>query len=75
MLVNGSCKHPNGTPNVVNDSDIIKMYETILSDEKRLGERADIIIMWCLTALSKLSIRIGQINPTIPENAQPIIIQ
>jgi len=70
MLVNGSCKHPNGTPNVVDDSEIIKMYETILSDEKRLGDRCDIIIMWSLTALSKLSIRIGSANPTNPENAQ-----
>lgn len=59
MLVNGACKHPNGQPNVIDDKEILDMYTEVLGDEKRLGERCDIIIMWCLTALSKLSIRIG----------------
>ena len=58
MLVNGTCKNPDGSPLIVEDSDIIGIYEEILKNDRR--ERNDIIIMWCLTALSKLSIRIGQ---------------
>jgi hypothetical protein len=57
MLVNGTCKNPDGTPLIVEDSEIIGIYEQILKEDR--GERNDIIIMWSLTALSKLSIRIG----------------
>jgi len=63
MLVNGSCKNPDGNPIVVNDSEIIEIMEKILGDHNKKGERSDIIIMWTLTALSKLSIRIGQTSP------------
>lgn len=75
MLVNGACKHPNGQPNVLDDKEILDMYTEVLSDEKRLGERCDIIIMWCMTALSKLSIRIGQTSAANPENSQSAIIE
>jgi hypothetical protein len=59
MLVNGSCKNPDGNPIVVPDSEIISIMQTILKDHNKLGERSDIIIMWTLTAMSKLSIRVG----------------
>lgn len=60
MLVNGSCKNPDGNPIVVHDSEIIDIMQNILKDHNKQGDRSDIIIMWTLTALSKLSIRIGQ---------------
>lgn len=69
MLVNGSCKNPDGNPIIVDDSEIIDIYEHILKDHNKRGERSDIVIMWALTALSKLSIRIGQTNPVKPENS------
>jgi hypothetical protein len=62
MLVNGSCKNPDGNPIIVADHDIIDIMEKILDDHNKKGERSDIIIMWTLTAISKLSIRIGQQN-------------
>ena len=57
MLVNGTCKNPDGNAIVVDDSEIIGVYESILNDHNKKGDRSDIIIMWALTALSKLSIR------------------
>lgn len=59
MLVNGSCKNPDGNPIIVDDSEIVEIYEKILNEHNKKGDRSDIIIMWSLTALSKLSIRIG----------------
>jgi len=75
MLVNGSCKNPDGNPIVVDDSEIIETYERILSDHNKKGDRSDIIIMWSLTALSKLSIRIGSSTSMNPENASAAIQQ
>lgn len=63
MLVNGTCKNPDGNPLIVADSEIIGVMEQIFRDHNKKGERSDIIIMWTLTAISKLSIRIGQTNP------------
>ena len=62
MLINGSCKNPDGNPIIVDDSEIIDIYEHVLKDHSKKGERSDIVIMWALTALSKLSIRIGNVN-------------
>ena len=72
MLINGSCKNPDGDPIIVDDSEIIETYEKILSANKATSlttERNDIIVMWCLTALSKLSIRIGSVSPSNPNNS------
>jgi len=72
MLVNGSCKNPDGDPILVQDSEIIEIYEKILKANKSSAlstDRNDIIVMWCLTALSKLSIRIGQQSPVNPDNS------
>jgi AP-1 complex subunit gamma-1 len=63
MLVNGSAKNPDGNPIVVVDREIIDMMESILRDHNKKGDRSDIIIMWTLTAIAKLSIRIGQQSP------------
>ncbi len=75
MLINGTCKNPDGNPIIVDDSEIIGIYEQILTYHNKKGERSDIIIMWALTALSKLSIRIGQTNPINPDNSQTAITE
>ena len=75
MLVNGSCKNSDGKPMVVDDSEIMDIYENILRDHHRKGERSDIVIMWSLTALSKLSIRIGSQNLDKIANAHDKILE
>jgi len=35
MLVNGSCKNPDGNAIVVDDSEIIGVYENILNDHNK----------------------------------------
>lgn len=72
MLVNGTCKNPDGDPIIVEDREIIDIYEKILLANKATAistERNDILVQWSLTALSKLSIRIGQQNPINNENS------
>jgi AP-1 complex subunit gamma-1 len=60
MLVNGTCKNADGSQMVVPAEQILEMYERILADYGNgKVERGDIIIMWSLTALSKMSIRLG----------------
>ena len=73
MLVNGSCKNPDGNPIIVDDSEIIEIYEKILQEHNKKGDRSDIVIMWALTALSKLSIRIGSSTSMNPDNASAAI--
>jgi hypothetical protein len=74
MLTNGTCKNPDGNPIIVDDYEIIDIYQNILKDHNKKGDRIDTIIMWGLTALSKLSIRIGQANPVNPSNSSSEII-
>jgi AP-1 complex subunit gamma-1 len=69
MLVNGSCKNPDGNPIIVPDHEIMDLMTKILNDHDKKGDRSDIVIMWTLTSISKLSIRIGQANPVDPRNA------
>lgn len=57
MLVNGQARDPDGNTIVVDQEEIIDIYEKVLSDHNRKGERSDTIICWALTALSKLTIR------------------
>ena len=59
MLVNGTCKNPDGNPILVPDYEIMSIMTNILKDHNKLGKRSDVIIMWTLTSISKLSIRIG----------------
>ena len=75
MLVNGSCKNPDGNPLIVDDSEIIDIYERVLHDHYRKGERSDIVIMWALTALSKLSIRIGSPTSGKEQNSHASILE
>lgn len=58
MLVDGSAKGPDGSPLQISQEDIIEVYELVLDEHDRKGERSDIIISWALTALSKLTIRL-----------------
>ena len=71
MLVNGTCKNADGTQMVVPAEQILEMYERILTDYGTgKVERGDIIVMWTMTALSKLSIRLGNdsLRPQIINN-------
>lgn len=43
------------------------MYERILNDHNKKGERSDTIICWALTALSKLTIRMRGIQSKVQE--------
>ena len=61
MLVNGTAKNIDGTPIVIDKDEIIDVYQRILEDHNRKGQRSDTIISWVLTALSKLTIRLSNI--------------
>lgn len=58
MLVNGSAKDTDNNPIIIDEDEILDVYESILEDHNRKGERSDTIICWVLTALSKLTIRL-----------------
>lgn len=58
MLIDGSIKDADGRPIVVSDEEILDVYENVLDEHDRKGERSDVIISWTLTALSKLTIRL-----------------
>ena len=58
MLVNGSAKDSENNPIIIEEDEILDVYESILEDHNRKGERSDTIICWVLTALSKLTIRL-----------------
>ena len=40
MLVNGSCKSPDGSPLIVDDSEIIGIFEQVLSEHNRIRAAA-----------------------------------
>jgi hypothetical protein len=65
MLVNGKARDPDGNPIVVDEDEILDVYETILNDHSKKGERSDTIICWVLTALSKLTIRLRNIQKRV----------
>ncbi len=44
MLVNGSAKDPDGNPIIVDEDEILEIYERILEDHNKRGERSDTII-------------------------------
>mmetsp|Transcript_16317 Transcript_16317/g.27584 ORF Transcript_16317/g.27584 Transcript_16317/m.27584 type:complete len:117 (-) Transcript_16317:869-1219(-) len=46
----------------------------VLRNHNKRGDRSDIVIMWALTALSKLSIRIGSNMPGKSQNSYEAII-
>lgn len=67
MLVNGQAKDPDGNSIIVDEQEIIEVFEKILEEHNRKGERSDIIICWALTALSKLTIRLKTIQSKVKE--------
>lgn len=62
MLIDGSGK---GADVNVTETEILDVYENILDEHDRKGERSDIIISWTLTALSKLTIRLKNANKRV----------
>jgi hypothetical protein len=58
MLVNGTARDPDNNPIIVDEEEIMEVFEKILEDHNKKGERSDTIICWVLTALSKLTIRL-----------------
>ena len=58
MLIDGTAKGPTGAPLSIPEEEIIEVYEQVLDEHDRKGERSDVIISWALTALSKLTIRL-----------------
>jgi hypothetical protein len=65
MLVNGKARDPDGNSIVVDEDEILDVFEKILEDHKRKGERSDTVICWVLTALSKLTIRLKNIQTRV----------
>ena len=67
MLINGTATDPDGNALVVPEDEIIEMYEQVLDEHDRKGERSDVIISWALTALSKLTIRLRNVQKRVKE--------
>lgn len=67
MLVNGSARDPENNPIVVEESEIMELFEKILEEHTKKGERSDTIICWTLTALSKMTIRLKTISSRVQE--------
>lgn len=67
MLINGSAKDPDGNAIVVDESEIMEVYEKVLEEHNRKGGRSDTIICWVLTAFSKLTIRLKTIHKKVRE--------
>lgn len=61
MLVNGSARDPDNNPIIVDEEEIIDLYEKVLEEHNKKGARSDTIICWALTALSKLTIRLKNV--------------
>jgi len=66
-LVNGKARDPDGNPIVVDEDEIIEVYEKVLEEHNKKGERSDTIICWTLTALSKLTIRLKTVTKRVQE--------
>jgi hypothetical protein len=67
MLVNGKARDPDGNAIVVDEDEIIEVYEKVLEEHNKKGERSDTIICWTLTALSKLTIRLKTVTKRVQE--------
>ena len=70
MLIDGSLKDADGQPLIFTDTEILDVYENILDEHDRKGERSDVIISWTLTALSKLTIRLKKANNRVKDIIQ-----
>ena len=65
MLVNGSARDPDNNPIIVDEDEIIEVFEKILEDHNRKGDRSDTIICWTLTARSKLTVRLKSVQAIV----------
>ena len=65
MLVNGSAKDPDGQPIIVPEEEIMDVFERVLEENNRKGERSDTVICWTLTSLSKLTIRWKEVKERV----------
>lgn len=61
MLVNGRSVDEIGNSLTIAPDEIIDCFVDVLDENDKKGRRSDIIIMWALTALSKLSVRLPNI--------------
>ena len=61
MLVNGRSVDEIGNTLTIAPDEIIDCFVDVLDENDKKGKRSDIIIMWALTALSKLSVRLPNI--------------
>ena len=67
MLVNGTARDPDNNPIIVDEEEIIDLFEKVLEEHNRKGERSDTVICWALTALSKLTIRLKNVQSRVQE--------
>ena len=49
------------------EEEIIEVFEKVLEEHNRKGDRSDTVIQWTLTALSKLTIRLKTIQEKVKE--------
>lgn len=67
MLVNGTSKDTENNPIIIEQEEILDVFEKVLEEHNKKGERSDTIICWVLTALSKLTIRLKDITGRVRE--------
>ena len=65
MLVNGKAKDLDNNPIYIDENEIMSVYEQILEEHNKKGGRSDTIICWTLTALSKLTIRLKNVQDKV----------
>ena len=52
---------------VIDQNEILDVYEKILEEHNRKGDRSDTVICWVLTALAKLTIRFTNVVDKVKE--------
>jgi AP-1 complex subunit gamma-1 len=67
LLVNGRSVDEVGNSLRVPADEIIDCFVDVLDENDKKGRRSDIIIMWALTALSKLSVRLPEMQSKVRE--------
>ena len=67
MLISGQAKDESGEVVRATGAEVIDVYESILDEHDRRGDRSDTIICWALTAMSKLTIRVQGISDRVKE--------
>jgi hypothetical protein len=67
MLANGQAINEDGSPVNATGTQIIDVYDLVLDEHDRRGDRSDTIICWALTAMSKLTIRLNGTTERVKE--------